>query len=229
MDTKVSNIKITEYKLKRALSLKSNVLINNNSTIKSGSSTSLSSSSSSSSNDDNGRYKTELCHNYAENGQCRYGLQCKFAHGEHEMRHVRRHPRFKTIPCKSFYDSGMCPYGHRCNFIHEDDLIYESAVSLPSSPISKPIQLPSVPNISKAVNNIPAVFDNVPGDHVLNNEMVILNDNDNFDINNNNNNNKYSNFPELLYNILNLSGIRNERRLTSRLPVFNELVPLHSL
>lgn len=64
------------------------------------------------------RYKTELCRTYEENGTCRYGDKCQFAHGAAEMRTVARHPKYKTDLCRTFHTTGFCPYGSRCHFIH---------------------------------------------------------------------------------------------------------------
>jgi len=63
-------------------------------------------------------YKTELCRSFCETGVCRYGHKCQFAHGEHELRPVMRHPKYKTETCKTFSNTGTCPYGNRCRFIH---------------------------------------------------------------------------------------------------------------
>jgi len=63
-------------------------------------------------------YKTELCRSFCETGICRYGHKCQFAHGEHEIRPVMRHPKYKTEICKTFSNTGTCPYGNRCRFIH---------------------------------------------------------------------------------------------------------------
>lgn len=65
------------------------------------------------------RYKTELCRQYSENGQCKYGDKCQFAHGVDELKDVKRHPKYKTDFCKTFHSKGFCPYGPRCHFIHE--------------------------------------------------------------------------------------------------------------
>lgn len=65
------------------------------------------------------RYKTELCRQYSENGQCKYGDKCQFAHGFAELKDVKRHPKYKTDFCKTFYSKGFCPYGPRCHFIHD--------------------------------------------------------------------------------------------------------------
>ena len=67
----------------------------------------------------NNLYKTELCKHFMDNGHCRYGNKCQFAHGETELRGVLRHPKYKTTPCKVFAATGKCSYGHRCRFIHE--------------------------------------------------------------------------------------------------------------
>ncbi|RMZ98980.1 zinc finger C3H1 type-like 1, partial [Brachionus plicatilis] len=65
------------------------------------------------------RYKTELCRQFSENGQCKYGDKCQFAHGPQELKDVKRHPKYKTDFCKTFHSKGFCPYGPRCHFIHE--------------------------------------------------------------------------------------------------------------
>uniref|UniRef100_A0A3P9JZZ7 mRNA decay activator protein ZFP36 n=1 Tax=Oryzias latipes TaxID=8090 RepID=A0A3P9JZZ7_ORYLA len=64
------------------------------------------------------RYKTELCRPFEENGSCKYGEKCQFAHGYHELRSLSRHPKYKTEPCRTFHTIGFCPYGPRCHFIH---------------------------------------------------------------------------------------------------------------
>ena len=67
------------------------------------------------------RYKTELCRTYEENGTCKYGAKCQFAHGMDEMRGLNRHPKYKTEPCRTFHTIGFCPYGARCHFVHNAD------------------------------------------------------------------------------------------------------------
>jgi len=64
-------------------------------------------------------YKTELCRSFQETGLCRYGHKCQFAHGQHELRPVLRHPKYKTEICKTFTNTGACTYGNRCRFIHQ--------------------------------------------------------------------------------------------------------------
>ncbi|XP_067011834.1 mRNA decay activator protein ZFP36L2-B [Anabrus simplex] len=67
------------------------------------------------------RYKTELCRPFEENGSCKYGDKCQFAHGAHELRNLVRHPKYKTELCRTFHTIGFCPYGPRCHFIHNAD------------------------------------------------------------------------------------------------------------
>jgi len=67
------------------------------------------------------RYKTELCRPYEENGSCKYGEKCQFAHGIHELRNLSRHPKYKTELCRTFHTIGFCPYGPRCHFIHNTE------------------------------------------------------------------------------------------------------------
>ncbi|KAI9004890.1 hypothetical protein CLU79DRAFT_672975, partial [Phycomyces nitens] len=63
-------------------------------------------------------FKTEMCRNWTEMGQCRYGRKCRFAHGHDELRTVQRHARYKTEICKTYHLTGTCLYGVRCTFIH---------------------------------------------------------------------------------------------------------------
>jgi len=65
------------------------------------------------------RYKTELCRQFSENGECKYGDKCQFAHGMNDLKDVNRHPKYKTDFCKTFHSKGFCPYGPRCHFIHD--------------------------------------------------------------------------------------------------------------
>jgi len=96
------------------------------------------------------RYKTELCRTYEENGTCRYGDKCQFAHGITELRTVARHPKYKTDLCRTFHTTGFCPYGSRCHFIHS---LHEtqSAVQLTTMPIQAASLLP--PQLAVKSNN----------------------------------------------------------------------------
>lgn len=67
------------------------------------------------------RYKTELCRPFEENGTCKYGDKCQFAHGMKELRSMARHPKYKTELCRTFHSTGLCPYGPRCHFIHNSE------------------------------------------------------------------------------------------------------------
>lgn len=60
-----------------------------------------------------------MCRPFKETGECKYGEKCQFAHGEHELRTVQRHPKYKTEYCRTFYGVGLCPYGSRCHFVHD--------------------------------------------------------------------------------------------------------------
>ncbi|CAH1790656.1 unnamed protein product [Owenia fusiformis] len=66
------------------------------------------------------RYKTEMCRPFEENGHCKYGDKCQFAHGINELRSLNRHPKYKTELCRTFHSTGICPYGPRCHFIHSE-------------------------------------------------------------------------------------------------------------
>ncbi|KAG0193656.1 60S ribosomal protein L38 [Apophysomyces sp. BC1034] len=51
-------------------------------------------------------YKTEICQNWEQTQQCRYGAKCQYAHGFDELRHVDRHPKYKTKMCRTFEQTG---------------------------------------------------------------------------------------------------------------------------
>lgn len=79
------------------------------------------------------RYKTELCRSFQENGTCKYGEKCQFAHGFGELRSMTRHPKYKTELCRTFHANGYCPYGPRCHFVHEST----SQLKVKQSPIKQ--------------------------------------------------------------------------------------------
>ncbi|CAO3620372.1 unnamed protein product [Mucor fragilis] len=86
-------------------------------------------------------FKTEMCRNWQEMGECRYARKCRFAHGQHELRCVQRHARYKTEICRTFHLTGTCLYGVRCTFIHDEqphhlDTSSNASVSSSSSPSS---------------------------------------------------------------------------------------------
>lgn len=84
------------------------------------------------------RYKTEMCRPFQENGSCKYGDKCQFAHGFGELRTVTRHPKYKTDLCKTYHSSGFCPYGPRCHFVH--NLEEAGSQQIPANVILRPGQ-----------------------------------------------------------------------------------------
>jgi hypothetical protein len=101
------------------------------------------------------RYKTELCRPFEENGMCKYGDKCQFAHGEHELRGLVRHPKYKTELCRTFHTVGFCPYGPRCHFIHNADEARGSGKSRP-----RPLSLDTSPASSLGSLTPPPVYYN---------------------------------------------------------------------
>ncbi|KAM7399403.1 hypothetical protein PAMP_018676 [Pampus punctatissimus] len=95
--------------------------------------TALNSSSCSSTSSSSSRYKTELCRSFTENGLCKYGGKCQFAHGPEELRDLSRHPKYKTEPCRTFHTIGFCPYGMRCHFVHNNEEEMKHSLSRSSS------------------------------------------------------------------------------------------------
>jgi len=67
------------------------------------------------------KYKTEMCKNWIENNECRYGKKCQFAHGKEELAAYKSSTEDKrrTKNCRVFYKEKQCMYGSRCMFRHE--------------------------------------------------------------------------------------------------------------
>lgn len=70
---------------------------------------------------DNQLYKTEMCVQFQRNGYCPYGSKCQFAHGEQELKRIKRCENWKTKPCINWMRTGTCRYGKRCCFKHGDE------------------------------------------------------------------------------------------------------------
>ena len=98
------------------------------------------------------RYKTELCRPFEENGTCKYGDKCQFAHGIGELRTLIRHPKYKTELCRTFHTTGFCPYGPRCHFIHNSEDSKKCIISSlqnngsPTAPVNLSISPPKHPS-----------------------------------------------------------------------------------
>jgi len=103
------------------------------------------------------RYKTEMCRTFEENGTCKYGEKCQFAHGSHEIRTVSRHPKYKTDLCRTYHSVGFCPYGPRCHFIHAlDEMRNQPQVTTPEKKGNGPVkQLPMFGGGSGSENSPP--------------------------------------------------------------------------
>lgn len=70
---------------------------------------------------DRTKFKTEMCKNWVEQGFCRYGNKCQFAHGTQEVQYKAPVPnnKYKSKACIQFSGKLACPYGQRCAFQHE--------------------------------------------------------------------------------------------------------------
>ena len=67
------------------------------------------------------KWKTEICHYWEMYGECKYGDNCAFAHGDSELKKRKMTFNYKTKPCKQFFELGYCSYGSRCQFSHKKD------------------------------------------------------------------------------------------------------------
>jgi len=72
-------------------------------------------------------YKTVICRNWLETATCAFGKNCRFAHGESELKPSRipllfnGFCKYKTRLCENYTKKGLCQYGPRCLFIHPDE------------------------------------------------------------------------------------------------------------
>lgn len=67
------------------------------------------------------KFRTEMCKNFELHGKCKYGHECSFAHGKHQMMLKKDvSALYKTKDCKKYMTTGYCPYGSRCQFIHRE-------------------------------------------------------------------------------------------------------------
>ncbi|KAI6196179.1 hypothetical protein M3Y94_01078300 [Aphelenchoides besseyi] len=71
------------------------------------------------------KFKTVMCRLWLLDGFCSFGDDCRFAHGDHELRPlpfrnpIIGNPKYKTRPCFNYVEYGVCTYGHRCLFVHK--------------------------------------------------------------------------------------------------------------
>ena len=70
------------------------------------------------------KWKTEICRNWEMYGECKYGNNCSFAHGDSELKQRKISFNYKTKPCKQFFELGYCSYGIRCQFSHKKNGIF---------------------------------------------------------------------------------------------------------
>ena len=54
-------------------------------------------------------------------GQCKFGDNCAFAHGDSELKQRKMTFNYKTKTCKQFFELGYCSYGSRCQFSHKQE------------------------------------------------------------------------------------------------------------
>ena len=72
------------------------------------------------------KWKTEKCRYWEMDGECKFGENCAFAHGDNELKQkITNNFGYKTKPCKQFFEEGYCNYGIRCQFSHKKS-VYES-------------------------------------------------------------------------------------------------------
>ena len=67
------------------------------------------------------KWKTEKCRYWEMYGECKFGENCAFAHGDSELKQRKLTFNYKTKPCKQFFDIGYCSYGSRCQFSHKKE------------------------------------------------------------------------------------------------------------
>jgi len=78
--------------------------------------------------------KTELCLRYPK-GECKFGLKCSYAHGEHELQKklyadtdgvntLEDAAHYRGYLCFDHVSTGACPYvGNRCGHNHDPRIV----------------------------------------------------------------------------------------------------------
>ena len=69
-----------------------------------------------------GTFKTSMCKNILEKGQCPHGDYCLFAHKSSELRKKSLEideENFKTRMCKNVIEKGHCTHGIYCQYAHK--------------------------------------------------------------------------------------------------------------
>jgi len=98
----------------------------------------------------NPMFKTSMCHNMTNEGNCIRGMMCKFAHSTNELRGQGGYPagaqggstpmgtpnvmiqgsdgkiKYKTSMCTVFMEQGFCPRGEACGFAHSAKQLLEA-------------------------------------------------------------------------------------------------------
>jgi hypothetical protein len=59
----------------------------------------------------------QQCHSFAD-GDCSYGDECRFKHGEDDNRDFPAMARNRRGPCHRWRDTGECEYGTECRYSH---------------------------------------------------------------------------------------------------------------
>jgi hypothetical protein len=79
----------------------------------------------------------------------RYEDRCRYAHGNNELRQVKRSVQYKTKRCRSYDLQGSCAYGVRCTFIHEksNKPPQPQIQSKPSTTIISPASINYISNV----------------------------------------------------------------------------------
>ena len=67
------------------------------------------------------KWKTEICRYWEMYGECKFGENCAFAHGDSELKQRKLTFNYKTKACKQFFELGYCSYGSRCQFSHKKE------------------------------------------------------------------------------------------------------------
>ena len=67
------------------------------------------------------KWKTEICRYWEMYGECKFGENCAFAHGDAELKQRKLTFNYKTKACKQFFELGYCSYGSRCQFSHKKE------------------------------------------------------------------------------------------------------------
>ena len=78
-----------------------------------------------------------LCRNWAANGSCHFGANCRFAHLDTSGKPTHTPPTQSDTPCRNFQMTGQCRFGSSCHYAHVAGMPAPVTAPVRSAPASE--------------------------------------------------------------------------------------------